>query len=150
MPALTERAFFLRRVPLFARLAAEQLVHLAEAAEEHTFPPASVLFRRGDAGDGLYVVLDGEVSIVLEGREVNVMRAGQSFGEIAVLDSAPRTADAVARTDVLALRIGRAEFERLFTRHRALRRAVLAELALRLETIERRVAALAAAGGSDG
>lgn len=149
MLSLMERVFFLEKVPLLHQLDLRELTQVAAIADEVSLPPDSVLFRRGDSGDALWLVLDGEVAIELDGREVNVMRRGESFGEIAVLDDAPRTADARAKADVYALKIGRAAFERLLADHGPLRLAVLRELADRHQTISARVRLLEQAGLGD-
>lgn len=148
MLSLMERVFFLEKVPLLRQLDLQDLAQVAAVAEEVTLPPAAVLFRQGDPGDALWVVLDGEVAILLAGREVNVMRRGQSFGEIAVLDDAPRTAEARSRDDVYALKIGRRTFAALLQRNGALRLAVVRELAARHEAIAARVQVLEARQGA--
>ena len=142
MLSLMERVFFLEKVPLLRHLDLQELAQVAAIAEEVSLPPATVLFRQGDPGDALWVVLDGEVAILLDGREVNVMRRGQSFGEIAVLDDAPRTAEARSRRDVYALKIGRRTFAGLLLHNGALRLAVVRELAARAEAIAARVRGL--------
>ena len=78
-------------------------------------PKGSVIFEKGDSGIGLIGVLAGSVKVSvssLEGREVvlNIIRAGEIFGEIALLDGRPRTADATAMTDCELVVIERREF----------------------------------------
>ena len=146
--SITERVFFLKRVPLFAQMSIENQARIAAIAEESVFSKGEVLFRQGDVADGLYVLLDGEVAILLDGREINRMRLGESFGEIAVLDQGARTAGARAASDVLCLRIGRAALADLMAASAELRLGVVSELALRLRTIRERVRALREGEGS--
>ena len=57
------------------------------------------IFRTGERGDKMYVVLEGEVRLAANGRELERLGPGGVFGEIALIDSGPRSADAVATTD---------------------------------------------------
>ncbi len=140
MLSLLEKVFFLKKIDLFATMDEHDLSQLAATAEELTPGPGTFLFQEHDPGDGLYIVLDGEVSILLAGREINVMRPGDSFGEIAILGSVARTAGARTRTDCYLLRLSRLAFQDLFARRPGLRRAVLRQLARRRLAIEQRLA----------
>ncbi len=143
MLSVTERIFFLAKVPLFSDLGLDSQTQLAAIAEEVTFQPGEDLFQQGDVGDSLYVVLDGEVAILLDGHEVNRMKPGESFGEIAVLDKGTRTAGGRAVSDVLALRIDRRAVEDLMARSSELRLAIVAELGSRIRAIKERIRQLA-------
>jgi CRP-like cAMP-binding protein len=103
--------------PLFADAEGDELAVLAARARMVTLAPRALLFSRGDPGDRLYVLASGLVRIGAmspDGREVTygLIRPGQVFGEIAVLDGGPRSADASAvlksqlavieRTDLMA------------------------------------------------
>jgi CRP-like cAMP-binding protein len=59
--------------------------------------PGQVIVRQGETGDTLFVVVTGEVSVQVDGREVAVFGEGQHFGELALVDTAPRSAQVVAR-----------------------------------------------------
>ena len=68
--------------------------------EEDTRPFAAgqTIFSEGDPGDTMYVVVEGEVELLVKGKPVDHLGAGGVLGEMALLDSAPRTATAVAKT----------------------------------------------------
>jgi CRP-like cAMP-binding protein len=100
----------LRSTSLFAGLTETELLRLAGLGRLLHLEPKEALFFRGDPGDCLYIVVEGVVrigSVSAEGHEVtlNLMTAGQMFGEIAMLDGSERTADASAldRVALLAL-----------------------------------------------
>lgn len=73
-------------------------------------PEGTVLFHAGDRADHAYVILDGEVEILLLGEPVDVAARGSMVGEMALLDASPRSATARARTDVRLVPIDQARF----------------------------------------
>ena len=92
---------------LFSALQAEELDFLRAAAEERSYPAEAAIFQEGDEGDGIYVVGDGEVRISAlitqnERRVLTRVGPGDFFGEMAVLDSEPRSATATAERQTLA------------------------------------------------
>ena len=133
-----EKLFFLRKAPLLAGLGEQDLLRVAAIAVDMIFEPGETLFRQGDPGDSLYVILDGEVAIEMDGVEVAVLRNGQFFGEVAVLAELPRIAGAVARSEVCVLNIARTDFLGLFERNRDLRLNVVREMGRKVSGISRR------------
>jgi CRP-like cAMP-binding protein len=63
------------------------------------FPAGQTIFREGENGDSMYVVVEGEVNLVVHGTLVETVPAGGMFGEMALLAKEPRTATAIAGTD---------------------------------------------------
>jgi HEAT repeat protein len=109
---LVERVVFLRKVPLFAQLPPQDLQPIAAAAEEHVVPAGEVLAERGDPGDTMYIVVDGEVRVVgAADQELAVFGPAAVIGEMAVISSQPRVASLVAMTDVRVLELHRPAFE---------------------------------------
>ena len=101
---------FLKSIDLFSSLNSEDTERLAALLRKRSLKKGEVLFRKGDEGIALYVVQKGSVRIVLPSRmgdEVSpaIFTEGDFFGEMALLDGMPRSADAVAleQTEVLAL-----------------------------------------------
>ena len=99
-----ETMLFLRRVPLFEGLAPEDLQRIAMTAVERVYPPGEALFREGDLGQELVVVVEGSVRVVhieTDGTERLLRRygAGDHIGELAVLREAARAATVVAERD---------------------------------------------------
>ena len=62
-------------------------------------PAETVLFREGDKGDKMYVILDGEIGLSINGQELDVEFDGGIVGEMALIDEADRSATAITRTD---------------------------------------------------
>jgi CRP/FNR family transcriptional regulator, cyclic AMP receptor protein len=94
---------------------------IAELGITRRLTPDEVLFLKGDEGDALYGVLSGRIKISTAapgGKEIilNVIHPGDVFGEIALLDGGPRSADASAMSDVALMAIQRRDFVRLMER----------------------------------
>jgi CRP/FNR family transcriptional regulator, cyclic AMP receptor protein len=102
--AVSDRARLLARSTLFQGVAAEELERLVSRASVRAMQSGEVLFRRGETGATMVVILLGQVRIVLpspDGREqvLRVLHPGEVLGELALLDGGDRTADAVAETN---------------------------------------------------
>ncbi len=120
----------LRRIDLFSGLKPQALEFIARIAIEESFPVGTKLFRHGDPGDRLYVILDGRVRISRDvtgmGEEaLAVLGPGQVFGEMALLDEAPRSADAIVHERCRVLTIPKDAFDDLLFSHKELAYEVL-------------------------
>lgn len=111
----------------------------------HIFPQANagrvmtageVFFEAGDPGDVMYVVLDGEVDLVIGGRRVETVRPGGVFGELALIDDAPRSGLARARTSGRVVPVDRDQFEFLIHEHPSFAVEVMSIMAARLRRRE--------------
>ena len=89
----------IRSVPLFASLDDEAAVDLRNLLTDRVVPQNTRLFRHGDKGDAMYVVRNGEVTVERDGRIMETLGGGDIFGEMALIDGAPRSATARAKTD---------------------------------------------------
>ena len=106
---------YLKQVPLFTGLAEEEIQELMALAKRRTFRGSEVIFHRDDPGQVLYVIKEGKVKICLispDGQEISlaVLGKGDCFGEFAILDSLPRSADAVAMEKVECYTLQRSDF----------------------------------------
>lgn len=105
----------LRRVPLFAHLSEQEIAVVGQAARERNYPKNSIILFEDDPGDALYVVVAGQVKVVLigeDGREVilAVLKEGDFFGEMSLIDDQPRSAHVIAMEDAELLVLRRHEF----------------------------------------
>jgi CPA1 family monovalent cation:H+ antiporter len=123
-------------VPLFYELSKRDLRRIAKLARIRRFAPGSRMVRAGDPGTSFFVVLDGAALVVPTSGRRRRLGAGDCFGEMALLDGAPRSADVIAEGEVLALTIGRAPFTKLLRKEPALASALLRTLAARLRAAE--------------
>lgn len=112
---IADKMLLLREHLLFRELPAPVIEHLAAYMKTRTVPRGKAIFAKGDPGTGLLGVLAGSVRISVastDGRDVvlNIIQKGEIFGEIALLDGHPRTADATAVSDCELVTIERREF----------------------------------------
>ena len=110
-PAVTadRRIVTLKRVPLFRQLTYNELVRVVGLTSVARAAEGQVVAREGDAGSELYVVLSGEVDVEKSGRPAGTLGLGAHFGELALIDAAPRSATVRARTPTSLLVLRRPE-----------------------------------------
>jgi MFS family permease len=105
-----EQLRLLSRSQIFAPLPPPTLEQLAESLEEVLVEPGRVVVRQGESGDRFYLVRDGTLRVVINGRDVQTLGPGDSFGEIALLRDVPRTASVMAETDAVLYALDRDTF----------------------------------------
>ena len=107
----------LRRIKILANLKDAQLAHLVDFMEPQQAPQHSIIFYQGDVGDAMYLVLSGELRArtVIAGVEtvLATFTTGDFFGDMALFDNGPRSADIVANVDSSLLKISGVNFYRL-------------------------------------
>jgi CRP-like cAMP-binding protein len=119
-----EKEELIRQIALFQGLDSADLRRLSEIATEETLGTGQQIFAEGTPGDSLFAVKYGTVRVLKQGREgkeeVARMSSGEHFGEMALIDSAPRSAtvDTVERTELV--RIRREDLENLLAQDDAL------------------------------
>jgi CRP-like cAMP-binding protein len=124
----------LQRCVLFAHVRADALEELASQMRRRRFRRGEVIFHQGDVGDSLQVVSSGSVKIVLasaEGEEaiIATLQPGDFFGELALLDGAPRSTTATAIEPTETLTLPREQFIELLGRDPQIAQALLHALA---------------------
>ena len=134
----------LRECALFAHADEDALQELARALRHRRFRRNEVIFHEGDPGDALHIVARGQIKIMLlsaEGEEaiIATLRPGDFFGELALLDGAPRSATAVAVDPAETLVLPRPVFRELIERSEGLRDALLTGLAHELRRLTSQV-----------
>jgi CRP-like cAMP-binding protein len=122
----------LKRATLFEGLSRKQLLELAKVAEDVDFGAGTVLCRQGDRGQEFFVIMEGEAEVTQNGKRVATCRAGEFFGEIALIEQVPRTATVTAKTPIRFFVITSQNFFRLLDEQPGIERKVLRSLAKRL------------------
>jgi len=143
-----ETATYLRRMPLFAGLATRHLLEIAGAVREERHPTGAVLFREGEPGASMYLVVEGQVAVGRGRRDGVELGPAEYFGEVGLLEGARRTATATARSDVRLLRLERDALLALMEDVPAIAISVAQELSRRFrETLDRIAAGAPERGG---
>ena len=93
----------LAKVPLFRACSKQDLRLIARLADSDTCRAGEVLVREGRRGNELFVIVEGEAEVSRDGDTMTTLKAGDYFGELAVLHPAPRTATVTATTDMEVL-----------------------------------------------
>jgi HEAT repeat protein/ATP/ADP translocase len=104
-----ERILLLREIPIFAGLGPEDLENIADIAHEELYSTSGIICREGDPGNTLFVIVSGDVQVVRSaGRQESILAtrgAGEFVGEMAIIESSPRSATLRAMNDVRVLSI---------------------------------------------
>ncbi|ATB37058.1 cAMP-binding protein [Cystobacter fuscus] len=134
----------LSQVPLFSSLEPGDLEQLSARLRPRRLGAGEVLFHRGDMGTDLYIIHEGEVTIRLsaaDGKEVTLalLGRGDAFGELSLLDDAPRSTDAVARKDTELLSLQREAFRQFLQERPQVMPKLLAELSQLVRRVTRAV-----------
>jgi CRP-like cAMP-binding protein len=83
---------------------------IKNAGDAESYAAGDAIFKKGDAGDSMFVVVTGEVDIIAEGKVVDHLTEGDLFGEMSLIDKQARSADAIASTDCSVVRIDEKRF----------------------------------------
>ena len=127
----------IRSAPLFSALNDEEAASLRASMTQVKVSKGHTLFKEGDEGDRLYVVLEGKLKLgttSIDGREnlLSILGPGEMFGELSLFDPEPRTATATAVTDAKLLALAHDQVIGLVTRHPQASLELLRRLAQRL------------------
>jgi CRP/FNR family transcriptional regulator/CRP/FNR family cyclic AMP-dependent transcriptional regulator len=136
------------RVPLFEGVSAEDRAALARAATLRTYRRGETIVQQGQPGDAFYVLVRGRVAVAIvapDGREVvlNTLGEGDHFGEMALLDDAPRSASVIAQEKSDLAILSRAVFLDLLKTNFVLTRALLTAFSARLRRANATIEGLA-------
>ncbi len=126
----------LGKVPLFAGCSTREIGVIANAAKVTTHDEGSVLAREGDAGVGLFVILEGTAQVSVGGRRRGTLGVGDFFGEIALLDRGPRSATVTATSGIRTAVITEWVFRGLLQQHPSMAIKTLEVLAARVRSAD--------------
>jgi CRP-like cAMP-binding protein len=137
-------ASILASVPLFVGLPLDQLESLGASLQRRRCRAGETIFRQNDPGNSLFIIESGVVKVQrasAEGKEVilAILSPGDFFGELALLDEEPRSADAVAKEDSTLLVLDRADFQKFIVQDPSAATRLLAALSRRLRRTDQLV-----------
>mgnify|MGYP005631038485 CR=1 FL=1 len=108
-----DKTIILKGVNLFSGLISEEVFQIAQIAIEERYLAEEVIFREGDVGDSMFIIIDGSVSVYNQKKEITTLEKGECFGEMALLDREPRSSSIRAVTDTAVLKIDEESFYEL-------------------------------------
>ncbi len=124
------------KVPLFAGLSQKELSQIARWVNEVELPAGSRLATAGEAGGELFVIVNGEAVVKTKPGRTAVLKAGDFFGEMNLIDGQPRSATVEATTPIRLLVLGQRDFWRVLERTTSIVRKVTSALCQRLREVE--------------
>jgi CRP/FNR family cyclic AMP-dependent transcriptional regulator len=126
----------LRRVPLFSGVKPKELKKLDRRMTERTFNEGDTITTQGESGIGFFVIEDGNATVSIGGKIIRTLGPGEHFGEVALIDSGPRSATVVATTDLRCRGMSAWEFKPFVEEHPEVAWALLETLVGRLREAE--------------
>ena len=122
----------LKGVQMFSACTDKELAQIARACDELAVEDGAVIVEQGAAGEDFFLVGTGEADVVRGGRHVATLGPGQYFGELSLLDDAPRNATVTARTPMTLIRLRRREFSAVLDSWPGVAHKLLQQIARRL------------------
>ena len=138
MITTVEKVLFLKSIDLFRALPSEELAQIAEIAEEVPYGAGDPVFTEGDIGDALYLVVEGAVKVHRGDKQLAKLSVRDVFGEMAVLDSEPRSASVTVIDEAVLLKIGRDDFREILAERPEIALGVIKVLSRRLRETNRK------------
>lgn len=130
-----QRITALQQVPLLCCLNRTLLGDLVHRTQEVTVSEGAHLYREGDSGDEVYIILDGSFEVRRDTRRITTSRRGDFFGEMSLIEGMRRTENVVALEESVVLVVHREDFE-LLLEIPQVARAVIQELATRVRAAD--------------
>ena len=126
----------LERIPLFAGLNEEQVSQVAALFKERRFSAGETVAKEGAGGAAFFMIISGEASVSVKGRERGTLKSGDYFGEIALIDGGPRSATVTADTDLVCHGLTYWDFRPLVRQNATIGWTLLQSLAKKLRVAE--------------
>lgn len=130
---------FLSRVPLFANCSPQEIAAITAVAQEHAYAPQQVIVTQGTPGQAFYLVLSGRVEIIRDNRSLGTLDAGNFFGDMSLLDSAPRSATIRAIEQTSCLMLSSWDFKAVLERTPSIAIRLLEVMSRRLRVADERL-----------
>ena len=132
MFTILEKTLLLKTVDLFQEIPGELLSQVSKISKARPYEKDSAIFKEGDAGDSMFIVFEGIVSIKKGSKEIAELKKGASLGEMALLDNETRSADAIAKEDSVLLKINQDVFYELMESNADIMKQIIKLLTARI------------------
>jgi CRP/FNR family cyclic AMP-dependent transcriptional regulator len=132
MLTTVEKVLFLKSIDLFSQIPGEDLAAIALISTEERRDQSDEIFAEGESGDSLYLVIEGKVRVHKVDRVIAELGQRECFGEMGVLDAAPRSATVTAVVETELLKITREDFQDIMTEKPEIAQGIIKVLTRRL------------------
>ena len=130
---------FLARVPIFANCTAEEIAAISGVAQDAGFQAGQIIVTQGTPGQAFYLILSGRVEILRDGQSLGAFGPGDFFGEMSLLDQAPRSATIRAIEESTCLMLSSWDFKALLEKYPSIAVKLLEVLSRRLRVADERI-----------
>ena len=139
MYSTLEKAMILKSVDLFASIPSQELIRVAQIAEEEEYQPGTSLCKEGDFGDCMYIIANGKVKVHKGDRTLVELEKGAFVGDMALLDQEPRSADLTISAETTLLKISQDAFYELMSSNFEIMNGILKIISSRLRDAQARL-----------
>jgi len=130
---------FLARVPIFANCTPSEIEAIVAVAQESAFQEGQIIVTQGTPGQAFYLILSGRVEIIRDAQSLGAFGPGDFFGEMSLLDQAPRSATIKALEPTLCMMLSSWDFKALLEQHPSIAVKLLEILSRRLRVADERL-----------
>ena len=139
MYSILEKTIILKSVDLFNAIPGDVLTKIAQIAEEIRTGDKYKIFREGDHGDSMFVIISGKVNVAQNGQSIAVLEQGKCIGEMALLDQEPRSADAITLEESVLLKIDQEGFYELMASNPEIMKQIVKILTRRVREMNKKL-----------
>ena len=139
MYSTLEKAMILKSVDLFTSIPSQELIRVAQIAEEEEYQPGTSLCKEGDFGDCMYIIANGKVKVHKGDRTLVELEKGAFVGDMALLDQEPRSADLTISAETTLLKISQDAFYELMSSNFEIMNGILKIISSRLRDAQARL-----------
>ena len=141
---VTDKILLLKKIEMFEGLTVAELAAVGSVTEEVQYQPGEVVIKRGDMGETMYLMISGEVSVHIgdeSGKEIEVdrIREGDYFGEMALFEDVARSATIRTETDSRLLVLHKQEFNEIVREYPEIALTICKVLSSRIRTLHEKI-----------
>ena len=122
----------IKNAPLFSQLSKKDIKQLTAVVTPRSYRAGEVIIEKGQQGLGFYIIASGSAKVTVRGNQVRALKAGDHFGEIALIDQGPRMAEVTADSDVEAYVLASWQFRPFVQDHPDIAWALMQSLVQRI------------------
>jgi len=139
MYSILEKTIILKSVDLFHKIPGDVLTRIAQIAEELRCEQNHMIFKEGDHGDSMFVIISGKVDVIQNDHSITQLERGTCIGEMALLDQEPRSADAITLEESVLLKIDQEGFFQLMASNPEIMKQIVKILTQRVRSMNKKL-----------